>query len=54
MGQENQWSFGGWMGNMEGTCGVFVGAGIVLHECSGCMADAAEFLKEQLNNLEKQ
>ncbi len=78
------------MGNMEGTCGALVGAGIVLgmatkdkamarkgmrqimtqfqqsngatqckllkgvgtgvvlRECSGCVADAAEFLEEQL------
>jgi hypothetical protein len=26
-----------------------VGTNIVLHECSGCVADAAEFLEEQLN-----
>ena len=25
-----------------------VGSGIVLRECSGCVADAAEFLEEQL------
>ena len=78
------------MGNMEGTCGALVGAGIVLglatkdkakarkamrqimtqfqqrngatqckmlkgvgtgvglRQCSGCVADAAEFLEEQL------
>ena len=82
---------GGGMGNMEGTCGALVGAGIVLglattdraksragmrqvmmrfqerngatqckllkgvgtnivlRECSGCVADAAEFLEEQLD-----
>ena len=87
-------AFGGGMGNMEGTCGALVGAGIVmglstkdkaasrkgmrqimtkfqerngatqckmlkgvgtrviLRECTGCVADAAEFLEEQLNNLE--
>ena len=87
-------AFGGGMGNMEGTCGALVGAGIVLglaakdktasrkgmrqimmkfqerngatqckmlkgvgtggvlRECAGCVADAAEFLEEQLNNLE--
>ena len=84
-------SFGAGMGNMEGTCGALVGAGIVLgmatkdkamarkgmrqimtqfqqsngatqckllkgvgtgvvlRECSGCVADAAEFLEEQLS-----
>ena len=89
-------AFGGGMGNMEGTCGALVGAGIVLglatkdkpmsrkcmrqimmkfqerngatqckilkgvgtgvilRECIGCVADAAEFLEEQLENLEKQ
>ena len=89
-------AFGGGMGNMEGTCGALVGAGIVLglatkdkaasrkgmrqimmkfHErngatqckllkgvgsgvvlraCSGCVSDAAEFLEEQLDNMEKQ
>lgn len=89
-------AFGGGMGNMEGTCGALVGAGIVLglatkdkpmsrkcmrqimtkfqerngatqckilkgvgtgvmlRECTGCVADAAEFLEEQLENLEKQ
>ena len=83
-------SFGSGMGNMEGTCGALVGAGIVLglatkdravarkgmrqimtrfqqrngatqckllkgvgtgvilRECPGCVADAAEFLEEQL------
>ena len=83
-------AFGGGMGNMEGTCGALVGAGIVLglatkdrsssrkgmrqimmqfqesngatqckllkgigtkvvlRECTGCVADAAEFLEEQL------
>ena len=83
-------AFGGGMGNMEGTCGALVGAGIVLglatkdraksragmrqvmirfqerngatqckllkgvgtnivlRECSGCVADAAELLEEQL------
>ena len=87
-------AFGGGMGNMEGTCGALVGAGIVLglaakdktasrkgmrqimmkfqerngatqckmlkgvgtggvlRECAGCVADAAEFLEEQLANLE--
>ena len=87
-------AFGGGMGNMEGTCGALVGAGIVLglatkdrsssrkgmrqimmqfqerneatqckllkgigtkvglRECTGCVADAAEFLEEQLKNLE--
>ena len=28
-----------------------VGTGVVLRECIGCVADAAEFLEEQLNNL---
>ena len=84
-------TFGGGMGNMEGTCGALVGAGIVLglattdrvksragmrqvmmrfqerngatqckllkgvgtnivlRECSGCVADAAELLEEQLD-----
>lgn len=83
-------SFGSGMGNMEGTCGALVGAGIVLglatkdravarkgmrqimtqfqqrngatqckllkgigtgvvlRECPGCVADAAELLEEQL------
>ena len=83
-------SFGSGMGNMEGTCGALVGAGmvlglatkdraaarkgmrqimtlfqqrngatqckllkgvgtgVVLLECPGCVADAAEFLEEQL------
>lgn len=83
-------SFGSGMGNMEGTCGALVGAGIVLglttkdrtiarkgmrqimtqfqqrngatqckllkgvgtgvvlRECPGCVADAAEFLEELL------
>lgn len=83
-------AFGSGMGNMEGTCGALVGAGIVLgmatqdktsarkamrqimtqfqqrngatqckmlkgvgtgvviRQCSGCVADAAEFLEEQL------
>ena len=83
-------AFGSGMGNMEGTCGALVGAGIVLglatndramarkgmrqimtrfqqrngatqckmlkgvgtgvilRECTGCVADAAEFLEEQL------
>ena len=87
-------AFGGGMGNMEGTCGALVGAGIVLgmatqdraksrtgmrqimmqfqekngatqckllkgvgtrvvlRECTGCVADAAEFLEEQLQKLE--
>ena len=87
-------AFGGGMGNMEGTCGALVGAGvvlglatkdkaasrkgmrqimmkfqerngttqckqlkgvgtgIVLRECTGCVADAAEFLEDQLKNLE--
>ena len=82
-------AFGSGMGNMEGTCGALVGAGIVLglakkdrvgarkamrqimtefqqrngatqckmlkgvgtgvvlRQCSGCVADAAEFLEEQ-------
>ena len=86
-------AFGGGMGNMDGTCGALVGAGIVLglatkdkaasrkgmrqimmkfqerngatqckmlkgvgtgvvlRECTGCVADAAEFLEEQLGNL---
>ena len=86
-------AFGGGMGNMEGTCGALVGAGIVLgmatqdraksrtgmrqimmqfqekngatqckllkgvgtrvvlRECTGCVADAAEFLEEQLQKL---
>lgn len=88
-------AFGGGMGNMEGTCGALVGAGIVLgmvtqdrakarmgmrqimtrfqqkngatqckllkgvgthvvlRECLGCVADAAEFLEEQLNKKDK-
>ena len=29
-----------------------VGTGVMLRECTGCVADAAEFLEEQLNNLE--
>ena len=83
-------AFGSGMGNMEGTCGALVGAGIilglatkdkssarkamrqimtqfqqrngatqckmlkgvgtgvVLRQCNGCVADAAEFLEEQL------
>ena len=81
--------FGAGMGNMEGTCGAIVGAGLalglankgastrqmrqimnrfqersgatqckllkgvgtgkVLRECTDCVADAAEFLEEQLN-----
>lgn len=83
-------AFGSGMGNMEGTCGALVGAGIVLgmatkekakarkamrqimtqfqqrngatqckilkgvgtgivlRQCAGCVADAAEFLEEQL------
>ena len=78
-------AFGGGMGNMEGTCGALVGAGlvlglvnkdkvmrqimtkfqerngatqckllkgvgtkVVLRECPNCVADAAEFLEEQL------
>ena len=83
-------AFGGGMGNMEGTCGALVGAGIVLgldkkervgarkamrrimtqfqqrngatqckklkgvgtgvvlRQCTDCVADAAEFLEEQL------
>jgi len=87
-------AFGGGMGNMEGTCGALVGAGIVLglatkdraksrtgmrqimmqfqerngatqckqlkgvgtgvvlRECTGCVADAAELLEQQLKNLE--
>ena len=80
--------FGAGMGNMEGTCGAIVGAGLVLglasngpstrqmrqimnkfqerngatqckllkgvgtgkvlRECDGCVADAAEFLEEQI------
>ena len=85
-------AFGGGMGNMEGTCGALVGAGLVLglvnkdkvksmkqmrqimskfqerngatqckllkgvgtkevlRECPDCVADAAEFLEEQLND----
>ncbi len=85
-------AFGAGMGNMEGTCGAIVGAGLVLglankdkvksmkkmrlimnkfqdrngatqckllkgvetkevlRECPDCVADAAEFLEEQLNN----
>ena len=31
-----------------------VGTGVVLRECTGCVADAAEFLAEHLENLEKQ
>ncbi len=84
-------AFGGGMGNMEGTCGACVGAGlvlglvnkdrikamkqmrqimtkfqerngatqckllkgigtrVVLRQCPDCVADAAEFLEEQLN-----
>lgn len=79
-------SFGAGMGNMEGTCGALIGAGlvnkdkatsmkqmrqimtkfqerngatqckllkgigtkVVLRECPDCVADAAEFLEEQL------
>ncbi len=83
-------AFGSGMGNMEGTCGALVGAGVVLglatkdkansrkamrqimtqfqqrngttqckmlkgvgtgvvlRQCSGCVADAAEFLEEKL------
>lgn len=79
--------FGAGMGNMEGTCGAIVGAGLVLgltsastkqmrqimnkfqerngatqcrllkgvgtgkvlRECSDCVADAAEFLEEQIS-----
>lgn len=79
--------FGAGMGNMEGTCGAIVGAGLVLglsgasarqmrqimkkfqerngatqckllkgvgtgevlRECSDCVADAAEFLEEQID-----
>ena len=86
-------AFGAGMGNMEGTCGAVVGAGIVLglackdrgeaikkmrqimdkfqqrngatqckllkgidtrivlRECENCVADAAEFLEEQLRPL---
>ena len=29
-----------------------VGTHVVLRECSGCVADAAEFLEEQLNKNE--
>ncbi len=85
-------AFGGGMGNMEGTCGALVGAGlvlglvnkdkvkamrqmrqvmtrfqerngatqckllkgigtkVVLRQCPDCVADAAEFLEEQLDN----
>ena len=88
-------AFGGGMGNMEGTCGALVGAGIVLglatkdkatsrkgmrqimmqfqerngaiqckllkgvgtkvvlRECTGCVADAAELLEKQLKKLEQ-
>lgn len=88
-------AFGGGMGNMEGTCGALVGAGVVLglttkdkptsrkcmrqimmrfqewngatqckllkgvgtgvvlRECSGCVADAAELLEEQLKSLRR-
>jgi len=88
-------AFGGGMGNMEGTCGALVGAGItlglvnkdkaksmkqmrqvmnkfqqrngatqckllkgigtkiVLRECNDCVADAAEFLEEQLEQREE-
>ena len=84
-------AFGGGMGNMEGTCGALIGAGlvlglvnkdkvksmkqmrqlmtkfqqrngatqckllkgvetkVVLRECPDCVADAAEFLEERLN-----
>ena len=35
-------SFGAGMGNMEGT-------EVVLRECPDCVADAAEFLEEQLH-----
>ena len=87
-------AFGGGMGNMEGTCGALVGAGlvlglvnkdkvksmkqmrqimtkfqerngatqckllkgvgtkVVLRECPDCVADAAEFLEEQLNQTQ--
>ena len=81
--------FGAGMGNMEGTCGAIVGAGLVLglsggstrqmrqimnkfqerngatqckllkgvgtgkvlRECSDCVADAAEFLEEQIEKI---
>ena len=88
-------AYGTGMGNMEGTCGAIVGAGmilglatkdrnlsrsrmrqimemfqkrngatqckllkgvgthVVLRECLGCVADAAEFLEEQLNKKDK-
>lgn len=29
-----------------------IGTGIVLRECTGCVADAAELLEQQLKNLE--
>ena len=86
-------AFGGGMGNMEGTCGALVGAGIVLglvnkdkvkskkqmreimtkfqerngatqckllkgigtgimlRSCPDCVADASEFLEEQLSQI---
>ena len=85
-------AFGGGMGNLEGTCGALVGAGlvlglvnkdkvksmkqmrqimtqfqqrngatqckllkgvgtkVVLRDCPDCVADAAEFLEEQMND----
>ena len=53
-------AFGGGMGNLEGTCGALVGAGIVLglvnkdkakslRACPDCVADACEFLEEQIS-----
>jgi len=56
-------AFGGGMGNMEGTMTKFqerngatqckllkgIGTKVVLRECPDCVADAAEFLEEQLN-----
>lgn len=87
-------AFGGGMGNMEGTCGALVGAGLVLglvnkdrvksmkqmrrimnkfqerngatqckllkgvgtkdmlRACPDCVADAAEFLEDELNQLD--
>ena len=60
-------AFAAGMGNMEGTCGALVGAGVVLglatkgvgtgkvlRECPLCVADAAEFLEEQLDKLTDQ
>ena len=43
-------AFGVGMGNMEGTCGVLVGAGIVL---GVCVKDRAKAMKSMRNIMEK-